>query len=175
MHAGQRRSDGTPFIKHPLEVATLLYDAGADDRVIAAGLLHDVIEKASVSASELHLRFGGAITDVVVAVSDDERIPDYRSRKAALRDQVAVSGQAALTVFAADKLSKLRELERETTVPPHRRSRTPRASRLQHYERSLAMLEERLPTSPLVRELQEELASLRHESPTAATAVSCTG
>jgi (p)ppGpp synthase/HD superfamily hydrolase len=43
-HASQRRSDGTPFIQHPLEVATLLYYAGGPDRVIAAGLLQNVIE-----------------------------------------------------------------------------------------------------------------------------------
>jgi hypothetical protein len=53
-HAGQHRSVGTPFVQHPLEVATLLYYAGAPDHVIAAGLLHDVIEKAGVSPSGPH-------------------------------------------------------------------------------------------------------------------------
>ena len=36
MHAGQQRADGTPFILHPLEVATILYDAGAPDHFITA-------------------------------------------------------------------------------------------------------------------------------------------
>jgi (p)ppGpp synthase/HD superfamily hydrolase len=167
-HAGQRRSDGTPFIQHPREVASLLYEAGASDDVIAAGLLHDVIEKAGVAASELGATFGPQITSVVVAVSDDDRIESYAARKAALRRQVAGAGEDALTVFAADKLSKLRELEREIAVDSPVRNRRTRARRLRHYQRSLALLEERLPESPLVRELRDELGSFAGERTTPA-------
>ena len=50
-HAGQQRNvDSTPFITHPIEVALLLFDAGANDDVIAAGVLHDTIEKTSTDA-----------------------------------------------------------------------------------------------------------------------------
>jgi (p)ppGpp synthase/HD superfamily hydrolase len=165
-HAGQRRSDGTPFIQHPLEVATLLYHAGASDHVIAAGLLHDVIEKAAVSASELCARFGARTTALVLAVSDDDSIEGYARRKAALRHQVAGAGEEALTLFAADKLSKLRELRHETMISPTARIRGSRARRLRHYQRSLALLQERLPDSPLVRDLRDELASFLRERPT---------
>jgi (p)ppGpp synthase/HD superfamily hydrolase len=41
-HEGQRRqADGRPFILHPLEVGALLYQAGASDEVIAAGVLQE--------------------------------------------------------------------------------------------------------------------------------------
>jgi (p)ppGpp synthase/HD superfamily hydrolase len=165
-HAGQHRSDGTPFIQHPLEVAMLLYHAGAADHVIAAGLLHDVIEKAAVSPSELRTRFGPGITGLVLAVSDDDSIGGYSARKAALRHQVAGAGEEALTLFAADKLSKLRELHRETVVDPAARIRGSRARRLRHYQRSLALLQERLPESSLVRDLRDELASLLRQRAT---------
>jgi (p)ppGpp synthase/HD superfamily hydrolase len=46
LHAGQRQGDGTPYLLHPLEVASLLHDAGAPDHLIAAGALHDVLEKS---------------------------------------------------------------------------------------------------------------------------------
>ena len=146
MHAGQRRDDGTPFVDHPLEVASLLDRAGAADHLIAAGVMHDLIEKTEVSASDLHERFGPRITGLVLAVSDDDRITGYAKRKAALRSQVAGAGDEALTLFAADKLSKLRELRRETAVDSEV-SITPgpvrqlRARRLRHYRRSLALLE----------------------------------
>ena len=58
MHAGQRRQlDGAPFIEHPLEVAAILHDAGAPDHVIAAGILHDTLEKtdAGFSITAIHL------------------------------------------------------------------------------------------------------------------------
>jgi (p)ppGpp synthase/HD superfamily hydrolase len=113
MHAGQQRADGTPFILHPLEVAALLYYAGAPDHLIAAGVMHDLVEKTDVIALDLRQRFGRRITEMVLAVSDDERITGYAKRKAALRQQVARAGDEALTLFAADKLSKLRELRDE--------------------------------------------------------------
>jgi (p)ppGpp synthase/HD superfamily hydrolase len=167
-HAGQLRGDGTPFILHPLEVASLLYDAGASDDLIAAGVLHDLAEKAHVAAGEIRGRFGPRITSLVLAVSDDDRITGYGERKAALRRQVALAGADALTLFAADKISKLRELRREATTDfaagaAPIRVRKLRARRLRHYRRSLALLEERIPESPLVSELRDELYALQRD------------
>ena len=39
-HSGQLRTDGAAFVLDPLEVASLLYSAGAPDHVIAAGARH---------------------------------------------------------------------------------------------------------------------------------------
>lgn len=166
MHAGQTRPDGSPFVLHPLEVASLLYGAGAPDHLVAAGVLHDLVEKTDVTAPDLRERFGDKITSLVLSVSDDDRIHGYASRKAALRRQVAGAGDEALALFAADKLSKLRELRLETSAEPGGRAtrgRVPRARRLRHYQRSLALLEERLAQSPLVGQLRLELQSLMRE------------
>jgi len=168
MHGGQRRADGTPFILHPLEVATLLHHAGAPDHLIAAGAMHDLIEKTGVSASDLRERFGPRITELVLAVSDDDHIAGYAKRKAALRRHVSRAGDEALNLFAADKLSKVRELRREAAVDSEdsampRTVRELPARRLKHYHRSLALLEERLPESRLVRELRDEFAELIRE------------
>ena len=167
-HAGQRRGDGTPYLLHPVEVASLLYAAGAPDHLVAAGILHDVLEKSDGRESDLRERFGTQITKLVLAVSDDDRIAGYARRKAALRQQVAGAGEEALVLFAADKLSKLRELRHEITLDGlgHETTgpvRTLRSRRLRHYQRSLAMLEERLPRSSLVRNLRDELDGLLRE------------
>jgi (p)ppGpp synthase/HD superfamily hydrolase len=167
-HAGQRRADGTPFILHPLEVAALLYEHGAPDDLIAAGVMHDLIEKTDVSASDLRERFGRRIAALVLAVSDDDEIAGYAKRKTALRQQVSGAGDQALTLFTADKLSKVRELRRELAVDPNDsaargRLRGLRARRLKHYQRSLALLEERQPDSALVRALRDELDALQRE------------
>ena len=66
-----------------------------------------------MSASDLRERFGHWMSGLVLAVSDDDRITGYANRKAALRQQVSGAGEEALSLFAADKLSKLRELRRE--------------------------------------------------------------
>ena len=156
LHEGQRRAaDGAPFIEHPAEVGELLYEAGATDEVIAAGLLHDVLEKTDATSYELSARFGRRVGEIVGAVSDDDRIVEYSRRKTALRDQVANAGDDALAVFAADKLSKVRELRLGDGSGLNVRTR-----RLTNYRRSLAMLEKRLPDSPLVAALAAELDAL---------------
>lgn len=167
-HAGQRRSsDGAPFIEHPLEVGWLLYRAGAPDQLIAAGLLHDVLEKTTVSAGELKARFGSPIADLVSAVSEDERIDGYEPRKTALRQQVAAAGAGALMVFAADKVSKVRELRAALAAARRRRTQLDDSLlppwRLAHLHHCLGMLEQRLGDSPLVRLLRSELGELNHD------------
>jgi hypothetical protein len=161
MHAGQARGDGLPFILHPREVASLLQRAGAPDELVAAGLLHDLIEKTQVTAGDLQERFGPRITGLVLAVTEDGAIPVYSERKAALRRQVASAGEEALALFAADKLSKVRELRREGITGSG--TRQLRVRKLNHYRRSLAVLEERIPGSPLVRALRDELGALLRE------------
>ena len=166
-HDGQwRRVDGAPFILHPLEVASLLYYAGAPDHLIAAGVLHDAVEKAHVAATDLREAFGSRIAVLVLAVSEDERINGYSRRKAALRAQVGRAGDEALMLFAADKLSKVRELNLGPTHPGASPSggaaiTRSRRRRLTHYRHCLALLEERLPDYPLVGQLRTELDGLR--------------
>ena len=144
-----------PFIAHPIEVASLLYEAGARDDVVAAGLLHDVIEKTDVNAAQLRARFGTGVARLVLAVSEDDGIGSYARRKAALRDQAADAGEEALMVLAADKISKTRELRLHGGP-----ARRPRQRRLAHYRDCLGLLEERLPGSRLVKELGTELEHL---------------
>jgi (p)ppGpp synthase/HD superfamily hydrolase len=153
MHDGQtRRSDGAPFILHPIEVASLLHDAGAPDHLIAAGILHDTIEKTAASAGALRRRFGRKVASLVVAVTEDPGIGGYAGRKAALRAQVADAGEQALMLFAADKAARVHELRVTNAATPQRR--------LAHYRSSLRLLEDRLPDSALTARLRDELARL---------------
>ena len=160
VHEGQRRSsDGGPFISHPLEVACLLYDAGAPDHVIAAGVLHDVLEKTDADAEDLQARFGLRVATLVLAVSEDQRIGGYAARKAALREQVAMADREALMVFAADKVSKVRELNLEDARSSDQSARgsSERDRRIAHYRQCLQLLEELLIDSSLVAQLRTEL------------------
>ena len=111
-HAHQTRDldDAVPLVKHPVEVACLLHEAGYPNEVVAAGVLHDVLEDTDVEAAELEERFGPQVAQLVMNVSDDPSIEDEAERKAALRRQVAEAGEDAVLVFAADKVSKAREL-----------------------------------------------------------------
>jgi (p)ppGpp synthase/HD superfamily hydrolase len=169
-HAGQRRnSDGAAFIEHPLEVARLLREAGCSEVVVAAGLLHDIVEDTQVSVAELAEHFGADVANLVQAVSDDAAIHSYRQRKQMLREQVRGAGTDAALVFAADKISKVRELPdrvRRDRACFHAAGRGQRTRdllerchqlRLEHYDKSLRMLQDVASEHPLVKRLADEL------------------
>lgn len=104
-HAGQLRrgSDGRPYIDHPLAVAEVLLDHGYGDEVLAAALLHDVVEKSEIEIDEIREGFGERVADLVEALTEDETIADYAERKEEHRERVARAGDDALAIFAADK------------------------------------------------------------------------
>lgn len=159
-HANQTRElDGeSPLVTHPVEVACLLNEAGYPDEVVAAGVLHDVLEDTDVEAGELEERFGPEVARLVMDVSDDPSIEDETERKAALRQQVAEAGQPAAVVFAADKISKARELR--ARVSPRGRFEPDDRDKVEHYEASLEMLSRQIPEHSFVDQLRSELEAL---------------
>ena len=82
-HAGQvRKANSAPFLLHPLEVGALLHVFGYPERVIAAGLLHDILESSDTTVVELRMRFGLLIAGLVEAVSENPAVQDAVERKA---------------------------------------------------------------------------------------------
>jgi (p)ppGpp synthase/HD superfamily hydrolase len=143
---------------HPFEVAVLLRDAGYPDAVVATGMLHEVLEDTDVERDELEDRFGQEVAGLVESLSDDPSIEDVQERRAALRLQVATAGPTAAAVFAADKVSKARELRLKASrgaLGDEERLK------LEHYEESLDMLVNAMPRHELVEQLRLELESLR--------------
>ena len=81
-HQRQRRkdSDASPYINHPIRVATLLADVGAvsDVETLMAAILHDTVEDTETTFDELRTQFGGRVSNLVGEVTDDKsqvRIP----------------------------------------------------------------------------------------------------
>jgi guanosine-3',5'-bis(diphosphate) 3'-pyrophosphohydrolase len=109
-HRYQRRAaDGAPFLLHPLEVSSIIKSCDCPDYVVAAAVLHDVLEDTDADRSELSTRFGSDVAELVELVSDDPSIGDEELRKDDVRERVRRAGGYALAVYAADKVSKLRE------------------------------------------------------------------
>jgi (p)ppGpp synthase/HD superfamily hydrolase len=71
-HAGQvRKYTGTPYIFHPISVAMIVMetpDHTAD--MVAAALLHDVVEDCGVHLDEVGTRFGDVVKDLVYWLTD---------------------------------------------------------------------------------------------------------
>ncbi|MFN8589747.1 MAG: HD domain-containing protein [Candidatus Eisenbacteria bacterium] len=110
---GKPRKDAnkTPYINHPIAVARLLADEGAvdDPEVLAAALLHDVIEDTPVDATELRARFGERVTRIVLDVSDDKRLDKPVRKELQVQHAPHLPADSKL-VKLADKICNLRDV-----------------------------------------------------------------
>jgi GTP diphosphokinase / guanosine-3',5'-bis(diphosphate) 3'-diphosphatase len=148
-HHGPAR-EGDTEINHPVAVAELLHDAGFDEHVVAAALLHDVVEDTSLDLDAIAEPFGPDIARLVAEMTEDARIEPYQQRKAEHRARVSQDRRAA-AIYAADKLATAKGLEGPKDVSPQK---------LQHYLQTLATLCEAHPDLPFLAELREELSGL---------------
>ncbi len=164
-HAGQLRhgSDGRPYIDHPLAVAERLAEHRQADEVLAAGLLHDVVEKSEVGIEEVRDDFGDAVGDLVEAMTEDESIPAYEDRKEEHRLRVADCGGSALTIFAADKLTNVAMLRESYALIGEGvgdELAVPLDLKVYIWEADLEMLFEEAAEMALTGELADELVNL---------------
>jgi GTP diphosphokinase / guanosine-3',5'-bis(diphosphate) 3'-diphosphatase len=92
-HAGQKRMSGEDYFVHCVEVARILLDLGMDTVVVAAGLLHDVVEDIpEITVEDLRAEFGNEVAQLVEGVTKIERIPlqaEYPEQRTRPPDQEA--------------------------------------------------------------------------------------
>ena len=117
-HRHQRRKDqaGTPYINHPLRVATLIAEVGkvTDESVLQAALLHDTVEDTDTTVFELELAFGAKVAGIVMEVTDDKSLPKVERKRLQIEHAAHASYEAKL-VKLADKLDNLTD---QRTNPP---------------------------------------------------------
>jgi guanosine-3',5'-bis(diphosphate) 3'-pyrophosphohydrolase len=164
-HAGQFRDEAEriPYIDHPRIVADRLARQGFPDEVLAAALLHDVVEDSETEVEELRTRFGDRVADLVAAMTEDEAIEDYERRKAEHRQRIAEAGDEALAIYAADKLTNLAMLRdgyRERGEAVGGQLSVSLDLKVAVWEADLATLLEQAPDLPLVREFADEMVGL---------------
>ncbi|MFH1631867.1 MAG: RelA/SpoT family protein [bacterium] len=76
-HEGQTRLTGAPYFEHAFATASKLADMQLPAEVVAAGLLHDVLEDADMDEAEMQREFGRDITNLVKGVTKLGRV-QYR-------------------------------------------------------------------------------------------------
>lgn len=121
-HAGtERRGKGFPYIVHPMEAVEIVSTITADQELLAAAALHDVVEDTEVSLEELRREFGDRIADLVASESDSfepgiSEEDSWHSRKQAAMDRLARASHDAKIVALGDKLSNMRAIARDYAV-----------------------------------------------------------
>ncbi len=123
-HAGQFRKSDEPYLIHPLNVAHILAELNFEPAVIAAGLLHDVLEDSDISREEIEAEFGHEVLVLVEGVTKLERVEkrvqgdDAHERNLAEMESLrklllAMANDDIRVIFIklADRLHNMRTLE----------------------------------------------------------------
>jgi (p)ppGpp synthase/HD superfamily hydrolase len=164
-HAGQTRngSGGLPYIEHPRMVAATLAARGYPDEILAAALLHDVVEDSDTTVDDLRAEFGEEIARLVATLSDDESIESYRDRKDEHRARVRAADGDALPIYAADKLTNMTTLHAAIAAEGIKVAdeyEVPLGLKLEVWEADAAMLDEEAPRLSLLDPLAGAISCL---------------
>ncbi|MFZ4508356.1 MAG: HD domain-containing protein [Fimbriimonas sp.] len=124
-HEGQLRDgiEALPYVTHPIEVMTLLRDVGGvtDPNLLAAAVLHDVVEESGASFGTLTTEFGPAVSDLVATLTREELTAEFIARHGLSKDQVwqvradrllaeiASMNSDSQAIKLADRLSNVRQ------------------------------------------------------------------
>ncbi|HOF94646.1 MAG TPA: HD domain-containing protein [Clostridia bacterium] len=114
----ERKGTATPYILHPLEAAAIVGTMTDDQEIIAAAMLHDVIEDASVAVEQLQQIFGERIAALVAAETENKRenLPAADTWQVRKEEAIGALCDADLPVkmiALADKLSNIRAIYRD--------------------------------------------------------------
>jgi GTP pyrophosphokinase len=114
-HAGQMRKASTiPYVAHLMGVASLVLEAGGDEDLAIAALLHDVVEDCGGAPmlKEVRRGYGSRVAKIVEGCTDADTYPKapWRERKEKYLRHLKTADADTRLVSAADKLNNVRSI-----------------------------------------------------------------
>ena len=110
----KRKGKDVSYIVHPLAVGIFLARIGASDDVVCAGILHDTIEDSvpekKVTFEMLEERFGKAVAQMVLDVTETDKSLPWEERKKQAAEHVETFSHDSLLVKSADVINNLTEV-----------------------------------------------------------------
>ena len=164
-HREQMRKNPTvkiPYIQHAAMVGFILHTAGFDEEVVAAGILHDVLEDTATTRQDLEQRFGPRIAELVSSVSEQDKSLPWETRKALSLQRLSRAPEASLAIAAADKIHNINCIAGalEGGVPIWDVFKRGREQQMARFSRFLGFLQASW-SHPLVEELSRALQRLK--------------
>ena len=118
----RRRKSKVPYIVHPMEVGAIIATMTGNQEVIAAGVLHDVVEDAGITIEEVGERFGARVMALVLSETENKReeLPPeetWRIRKEESLEKLRTTEDLeVLMLWIGDKLSNIRAIYRDFMI-----------------------------------------------------------
>jgi len=99
-----------PMIIHPINVANILEEYGFDENVVAAGLLHDVVEDTDYTKEDIEIKFGKDVASLVISATEPNKNLSWEERKQHTINETKMLDLRHKAVICADKISNLEDL-----------------------------------------------------------------
>ena len=119
-HSGQKRKiTNTPYILHPAEVTAIIATMTDDPEVLAAGMLHDVVEDTDTTLEDIEREFGRRVALLVMTETEEKRpgLPGSATWKLRKEESLLMlentKDPAVKMLWLGDKLSNIRSFYRE--------------------------------------------------------------
>jgi (p)ppGpp synthase/HD superfamily hydrolase len=114
-HSGQtRKQTAVPYLSHLMAVASLVLEAGGDEDLAIAALLHDVVEDCGgmPRLREIRKQFGSRVAKIVEGCTDSFGEPkaEWVKRKKDYLREVKHADAETRLVSASDKLHNVRTI-----------------------------------------------------------------
>ncbi|AKB85544.1 HD domain-containing protein [Methanococcoides methylutens] len=118
-HENETRKSGTPYISHPMDVASILLKENASHELVLAGWLHDLVEDTDVDIETIKRRYGEQVADYVDAVTEPEELrqaadgdktQNWKDRKEYTVRKMTRANSEVKLLSCADKLANIRDL-----------------------------------------------------------------
>jgi len=114
-HAGQtRKQSAVPYLSHLMAVSSLVLEAGGDEDMAIAALLHDVVEDCGgmPRLREVRKQFGSRVAKIVEGCTDSFSEPkrEWMERKKDYLREVKHADAKTRLVSASDKLHNVRTI-----------------------------------------------------------------
>ena len=118
-HSGDcRKGTKLPYIVHPIESCAIAASITDDKEIIAAAVLHDVVEDTDITKEELLKEFGERVVNLVMSDTEDKMreissADSWQARKQATLNRLKKATKEEQIICIADKLSNLRAIHRD--------------------------------------------------------------
>ena len=115
----RRRKNESPYILHPMEVGAIVGTMTDDQYIIAASILHDVVEDAGIKIEEIGEKFGERVMALVASETENKRddLPPEETWQIRKEETLEIlkntDDMGILMLWIGDKLSNIRTIYRD--------------------------------------------------------------
>ena len=109
-HGDQKRKSGEPYYSHPLEVAYMISEYKLKTDVIAASILHDIVEDTEVTVEMIQGTFGQRIAEMVDRLTRDRPDGTKLTVGQVLNNAYQLKDKEVLIIKLFDRLHNIQTL-----------------------------------------------------------------